>query len=207
MLLAGVAVPGFESPLTSRLYEEALALGQSRIESVQTRYHRPYRLQLARPPVDYIDVITPFRGVVLITEDRTRLGIRGFTQREAAEALGDRAGVVELRIEMTFHPQNTFVGVPGYDVELAAASPAARLMPQEVTRIPRFGPRIENGAPSAPVGAQPNQPRGAAMPVTGGTIVATFPIGTLNAAGVYDVVVSEMGKELARAGVNFAGLR
>ena len=45
------------------------------------------------------------------------------------------------------------------------------------------------------------------MPVTGGTIVATFAIGTLNAAGVYDVVVSEMGKELARARVNFAGLR
>ena len=45
------------------------------------------------------------------------------------------------------------------------------------------------------------------MPLTGGTIVATFPIGTLNAAGAYDVVVSEMGKELARVRVNFAALR
>jgi len=209
VLLAGAAGLGFESQIDARLIEEALALGQSRIESVHTRYHQPYRLQVARPPFDYIDVITPFRRVVLITEERTRLGIRGFTQREAAEALGNQADVVEFRLEMTFHPQNTFVGVPGYDVELvAAASPIARLMPREVTRHPRFGARIETGPLSAPPVALPNAPGGGGgMPVTGGTIVAIFPVGTLSAGGVYDVVVSETGKELARARVNFAGLR
>jgi len=206
VLLAGAAGLGFESRINARLIEEALALGQSRIESVHTRYHLPYRLQVARPPFDYIDVITPFRRVVLITEERTRLGIRGFTQREAADALGNQAGVVEFRVEMTFHPQNTFVGVPGYDVELVSASPSARLMPREVTRHPRFGARIDTGPLSAPPVALPNAP-GGGMPVTGGTIVATFPVEALNAAGAYDVVLSEMGKELARARVNFAGLR
>jgi hypothetical protein len=202
---AGAAAPGFETQIDPRLMEAALALGQSRIESVHTRYHQPYRLQVARPPFDYIDVVTPFRRVVLIAEERSRLGIRGFTQREAAEALGRQAGVVELHVEMTFHPQNVFVGVPGYDVELAA-SPDTRVRPEEVARHPRFGPRIETGSLGAPAGAPLNQGR-VAMPVTGGTLVATFPLSALNAAGVYAVVVSEMGKELARARVNFAGLR
>jgi hypothetical protein len=206
LLLAGTAVSGLETAITPRLIDEALALGQSRIESVRARFHQPYRLQVGRPPFDYIDVLTPFRRVVQITEERTNLGIRGFTSREAAAALGSQASVVELRIEMTFHPQNVFVGVPGYDVELMVVSTAARLMPQEVVRIPRFGPRIDGAPLPAPAGALPGQ-GGGGMPLTGGTIVATFPIGTLDASGVYDVVVSEMRKELARVRVNFAALR
>ena len=206
LLLAGTAVSGLETAITPRMIDEALVLGQSRIESVRARFHQPYRLQVGRPPFDYVDVVTPFRRVVLITEERTNLGIRGFTNREAAAALGAGAGAVEVRVEMTFHPQNVFIGVPGYDVELMVVSTAARVMPREVTRIPRFGARIESAPLPAPAGALPNQ-GGGSMPVTGGTIVATFPVGTLEAAGVYDVVVSEMRKELARVRLNFAGLR
>ena len=205
--LVGAGVLGFETVLTPRHLDEALSIGQSRIESVHTRFHQPYRLQVARPPFDYVDVVTPFRRVVLLTEERTNLGIRGFTTREAAAALGAQAGVVEIRVEMTFHPQNVFIGVPGYEVELATTSIPGRLKPAEVTRLPRFGPRIEGASLPAPVGAAPNQRGGGSMPLTGGTIVATFPAATLTATGIYDVVVSEMGKELARARVNFAGLR
>jgi hypothetical protein len=207
LLLAGNIASGLETAITPRLIDEALTLGLSRIESVHTRFHQPYRLQVARPPFDYIDVVTPFRRVVRNTEERTNLGIRGVTNREAADALGTASGVVEIRVEMTFHPQNVFIGVPGYDVELTVASPAARLMPREVIRIPRFGARLETPPLPAPPGAPPNQSGGGGMPLTGGTIVATFPIGTLNAAGAYNVVVSEMGKELARVRVNFAALR
>jgi hypothetical protein len=204
-LLAGTAA-GLETTLTTRLLQDALNIGQSRIESVRVRFHQPYRLQIARPPFDYIDVVTPFRRVVLTAEERTNLGMRGFTTAEAAAALGSAAGVVETRVEMTFHPQNVFIGVPGYDVALVAPSTAARVMPQSVERIPRFGPRIDGPALPAPAGGPPNLP-GGGQPLTGGTLVATFAIGTLDAAVGYDVVVSETGKELARARVNLAGLR
>ena len=206
MPFAGAAVLGFDPAISPRQIDEAMGIGQSRIDGVQARFHQPYRIQVNRAPFDYIDVVTPFRRVVLITEERTNLGIRGFTNREAAAALGAGASVVEMRVEMTFHPQNVFIGVPGYDVELMVVSTAARVMPREVTRIPRFGVRIESAPLPAPAGALPNQ-GGGSMPVTGGTIVATFSVGTLEAAGVYDVVVSEMRKELARVRVNFAGLR
>jgi len=205
--LLGAIVLGFETTLTPRHLDEALSIGQSRIESVHARFHQPYRLQVARPPFDYVDVVTPFRRVVLLTEERTNLGIRGFTTREATDALGDKAGVVEFGVEMTFHPQNVFIGVPGYEVELASPLNAGRLKPTAVTRLPRFGPRIEGAANPSPVGVAPNQRGGGSMPLTGGTIVATFPAGVLTATGIYDVVVSEMGKELARVRVGLAGLR
>jgi hypothetical protein len=206
-LLAGAGVSGFEPAITPRLIGEAIAIGQSRIDSVRTGFHQPYRLQVGRPPIDYVDVLTPYRRVVLLTEERTQLGIRGFTQGEAATALGNQSGVVELRVEMTFHPQNAFVGVPNYDVELVAASPPARLMPGNVERIPRFGARIGTGPLPAPAGATPNRPGGGGSPLVGGTIVATFPIAVLNGTGAYEVVVSEKGKDLGRAQVNFAGLK
>ena len=202
-LLAGAAVSGFEPSITPRLIDEAIGIGQSRIDSVRTRFHQPYRLQVGRPPIDYIDVVTPYRRVVLLTEERNQLGIRGVTQREAAAALGNQSDVVELRVEMTFHPQNAFVGVPGYDVELVAGSPPTRLMPSNVERIPRFGARIEAAPLPAPSGATPNVP-GGGSPLVGGTIVATFPMAGLNGTGAYEVVVSEKGKELGRARVNFA---
>jgi hypothetical protein len=205
-LLLAATAGGFETALSPRLLDEALSIGQSRIESVRTRFHQPYRLQIARPPFDYVDVVTPFRRVVLLTEDRTNLGIRGFTTREAVDALGTQAGVVEFRVEMTFHPQNVFIGVPGYEVELLAPGTPDRLKPMEVTRLPRFGPRIDGPLP-APSGGPPDPRRGGSLPLSGGTLVVPFAAGTLSATGAYDVVISETGKELARARVNFAGLR
>jgi hypothetical protein len=208
-LFAGAAVSGFEPTITPRLIDEAVGIGESRIDSVRTRFHQLYRLQVGRPPIDYIDLVTPYRRVVLLTEERTALGIRGYTQREATAALGSRSGVVELRVEMTFHPQNAFVGVPDYDVELVPSpptSPPTRLMPGNVERTPRFGARVETAPQPAPAGATPNRP-GGGSPLVGGTIVAAFPIARLNTAGAYEVVVSEKGKELGRARVNFAGLK
>ncbi len=207
IVLAAAAVTGFEPTISPRLIDEAVVLGQSRVDSVRARFHQSYRLQIARAPIDYIDVVTPFRRVVLLTEERTQLGIRGFARREAIAALGDQAEIIELRVELTFHPQNTFVGVPGYDVELAEALPPARVPPQTVARIPRFGPRVDAASAASLATAPPLQPGGGGMPLTGGAIVASFPIASVNGGAVYDVVVSDAGKDLGRARVSFAGLR
>ena len=206
-VLTGVAVSAFEPTMSAKLIDEAVLIGQNRIEATHARYHQPYRLRVARAPIDFIDVVTPFRRVVLLAEERAQGGNRGFTQREAAAALGDRAGVIELRIELTFHPLNAYVGVPAYEVELATTtSPPTRLAPREVARIPRFGARTETGPLPSPPGSPLNQP-GVSQPLSGGTIVAGFPIDTLDGAGAYDVVVTEKGKELARTRVAFGMLR
>jgi hypothetical protein len=191
VLLAGSTVAGFEQALDRRLIDEAIAIGQSPIEAVRTRYHQPYRLQVARPPIDSIEIVTPFRRVVRLAEERMRVGDRIFSQRDAIAALGDRSDVVEGVIEMTFHPLNTFVDVPEYDVELATASPAARITPRNISRVPRLDSPVPGGGQA----------------LIGGTITASFSAGALNPNGVYEVVVGEKGKELARARVDLGRLR
>ena len=173
------------------------------------RFHQPYRLQVARPPFDYIDVVTPFRRVVLITEERTNLGIRGFTNREAAARARHRLGVVEIRVDMTFHPQNVFIGVPGYDVELTVAStrraadaaggdPHPALWRSSSKRAPLPAPA--GGAP------EPERRRRHAADRRHDRRDLSHRHTRMPLAS-YDVVVSEMGKELARVRVNFAALR
>src|SRR5688500_4233425 len=107
-----------ELMLGPRAHAEALDIGQSRIASVRTRFHRPYRLVVARASVDYIEVVTPYRRVALAAEARTRLGERALGQREARAVLGDTPEQIDLLVELTFHPQNTFIGVPAYEVRL-----------------------------------------------------------------------------------------
>ncbi len=206
VLCAGTALAGFEQTLDRRLIDDAISVGQSRIEAVRTRYHEPYRIQVARPPIDYIDIVTPFRRVALLAEERAQAGGR-LSQREAIALLGDRSTLVEFLVEMTFNPLNVLVGVPAYDVELATAAAAVtRIDPLQIGRIPRFGARLERvPLPSRFVGA-PSLP-GESQPMLGGTIVATFSAGALNPNGVYEVVVSEKERELARARVDVGTLR
>jgi hypothetical protein len=191
VLCARSTVAGFEQALDPRLIGDAIAIGQSRIEAVRTRYHQPYRIQVARPPIDDIEIVTSFRRVVLLAEERVQAGNRLFGQREALSALGDRSMLVEVLVGMTFHPLNVLVGVPEYEVELATASPGARISPRSISRVPRFGFPLPGGS----------------QPLVGGTIAASFGAAALNPHGVYDVVVSEKGKELARTRVNLGQLR
>jgi hypothetical protein len=206
LLLVGGVAAGFELPISLRLIDEAVVIGQSRIEAVRGRFHRPYRVPIGRAPVDYVDIVTPFRRMVILAEERAQSGARGFTQREAASALGPNASVVDIVVELTFHPLNVFVGVPGYDVQLVRPSSDSPLLPRSVTRTPRFGSRIEVPSPATPNPAILNTP-GVSQPVTGGAIAATFDATVLERSGVYDVVISEMGKELGRGRLDFGALR
>ena len=210
VILATGAVSGFERSLDLPLINAATAIGESRVESVRTQYHRPYRLLVARAPIDYIDVVTPFRRIVLIAEDRARLGNRPLGQRETLAAAGDRVSLVEFMVELTFHPFNTYVGVPLYEVELVALQPITparptKILPLQINRTPRFGARVDGMPPLSP--SVPLNVPGISEPMLGGTIVAGFDALGLESAGVYDVVVNEKGKELARVRVNLGSLR
>ena len=108
VIFATSAASGFERSLDLPLLNAATAIGESRVESVRTQYHRPYRVPVAKPPIDYIDVVTPFRRIVRIAEDRARAGARPLGQRETLAAAGDRVNLVEFVIELTFHPLNAY---------------------------------------------------------------------------------------------------
>src|SRR4029453_14034876 len=95
---------------------DAIELGQSRIDDVRSRFHAAYHIEVMQPPVDYIEVVTPFRRIALDAETHTRAGERLYGQREALATLGDNPARVDVIVELTFHPLNNFVGVPSYTV-------------------------------------------------------------------------------------------
>ena len=205
-VLTGSTVFAYDATLDRRSIEEAMTIGQSHIESVRVRFHQAYRIPVGRAPVDYIEVITPFRRIEVEAETRARSGNRSLSQREALDLLAAAPDQVEFFVELTFHPQNTYIGVPAYDVRLAPAGRggAPPLEPRNVERFPRYGARVE-GLP-LPYPAAPAVP-GHSEPVLGGTLAARFDARLLDRIGVYDVIVSEAGKEMARARTNLAMLR
>lgn len=200
--LAGAAI---QVTLDRRAIEEAMYIGQSRIEVERTRFHAAYRVTVARPPVDWIDVITPFHRVALAAEVHARQGGGMFAQRHALEVLQQAPNQLDLLIEMSFHPLNTYVGMPSYDVALLGPG-GTRAAPRRLDRYPRFGPRPESAGPALPA---PNAAPvvGLGEPVLGGTLIAAFDASTLDAKGRYEVVVLEGTNELARAGMDFGTMR
>jgi hypothetical protein len=208
LVVAAATTRGVELMPGPRALTEAVDIGQSRIGSLRTKFHEPYRLHVQRAPVDYIDVVTPFRRVVLAAEAGARRGDRMFGQREARAALAESPGQIDLRVELTFHPQNTFIGVPAYQVRLlpaiaTTASPEAR----DVSYVPRFGPRIEGVPLPFPYPTTSPGLPGGGQPLTGGTIVVRLDGATLDPNGLYDVLVVDGKTELARSRLDLRALR
>ena len=192
--------------LDRRALEEAIAIGQSSIESERTRFHAPYRVLVSRPPVDYLDIVTPFRRVVLVAEMRARLGDRRFGQAEALKVLDSGPMMIGVHVELTFHPLNTYVGVPEYHVTLVSLAGNV-VAPSTIDRVARFGPRMEGNRLPYPFSGSPPSPPGRSLPLLGATIVADFDAGRLDSNFVNDIVVSEAKKEIARVKMELGGLR
>jgi hypothetical protein len=205
LFAATTSLVSFERTLDPRSLADAIDLGQSRIDDQRSRFHASYHVEVGRAPIDYIEVVTPFRRVALEAEARTRAGQRLFGQREALATLGTEPSRVDIVVEMTFHPLNNFIGVPDYAVTLRAMTDAPPLLPRQIRGIPRYGPRVSATRPY-PYSVETPIPKGS-QPLLGGTIVATFDGLALEAQGSYWAVVSDSDKELARARVDFAKLR
>ena len=208
----GTVIRAFEVTIDPRGIDEAIRIAFSRIETERVGFHRPYRIGVGVPPVDWIDVITPFRRVELEAETRAEAGARVFSQRDALTVLSSTGQQIDVIVEMTFHPQNTFVGVPAYPVTLEEAPevpttrPRTRVQPSGVEPVPRFLPRLGNTLLPFPYDGARRALRGT-EPLLGGVIVNRFGIRALNAMGKYDVVVMDGGKEIARARLDFNALR
>ena len=207
---AAIGSSAIELALEPRTILEALDIGQTSIERTRTRFHADYRFVVGRAPVDFIEIVSPFRRLVIAAETGARLGRRMFGQRDALKALEPDPERVEVYVDLTFHPLNTYVGVPGYDVMLKAAQPGAPpLVPANIDRIPRFGPRVDGQPVYRPVPyAIPPRAPGGSEPLSGGTVIAQFDGRRLNPKGTYDaIVMDEKRKELASVRVDLLRLR
>src|SRR5262245_56661785 len=73
ILVSGATAVVYAPTLDRQAIEDAISVGQSRVETVRLRYHQQYRVHIGRAPVDYIDVVTPFRRLELAIEERARI--------------------------------------------------------------------------------------------------------------------------------------
>src|SRR6185295_2930401 len=120
LLASHVTVGAFEQALDPPSLAEAIEIGLSRIDDVRSRFHAVYRIDVMQAPVDYVEVVTPFRRVAIDAEAHTRAGERLYGQREALSTLGDNPSRVDVIAELTFHPLNNYIGVPDFAVTLVA---------------------------------------------------------------------------------------
>lgn len=202
LVAAGAAASAYAPRLDQRAIDDAVSIGHSPSEPRRERFHLSYRVHVARAPVDYVEIITPFRRLVLAAEERARIGDRFFQQRDAAAVLARHGEGIEIAVELTFHPQNTYVGMPVYDVSMARLSGRV-IRARALQGVPRFTPRV-TGFPVPGVGA--GLPAGG-QPLVGGTVLAHFDRADLDPQGTYDIVVREAGKELATGRIDLAAVR
>jgi hypothetical protein len=202
---AAVGLSAVQLTLEPRAISEAIAIGQSRVEKDRRAFHAPYRIPINKAPVDFVDVVTPFRRVALHAEARARVGDRSFNQRQAFDLLATAPAELEVWVELTLHPQHTYVDVPPYVVSLLDRT-GVRITARSVEREPRFGARVDGEPLRIPVPGGLAK-TGVSEPMLGGTVKAQFDGRLLDAAGAYDVVVEEEMRELARARIELGRLR
>ena len=205
LLLSASAGDAVDLTLDLQSVTAAVLFGQSRADTDRRRFHEPYRLVLRAGEIDLLDIVTPYRRVVLAAEDHAAIGDRQWGQRQALALLDGAPQQIDLHIELTFHPLNVYVGVPDYRVVLGAQD-GTRIEPRNLALYSRFTPRLSDRPSVTPLpGGQ--LPPGKGQPLVGGTIVVSFDGRQLDPKGTYDAVITLNEKTAARARLELGKLR
>lgn len=192
IFVAMAALAAVNLSLSDRDITRAVEIGISS-EQARARFHASYIIPINDPTVERLEVITPFRRLVFITEERQRLGDWLFSHsgvRDPKAALQPWRGRLSLLAGLRFHPQNTFGDIPPY--EIVVGGPGGPLRPLDVIRT----------ALTAPVSGRPGE---FFTTLIGATIESVFDLAVVGEATRSVTVVLE-GKPVAGATIDFARL-
>ena len=169
--------------------QRALTVGKA-AGPVRARFHERYLVQTADATVTRLEVVTEFRRVVLAVEERLRFGDHLFGARDADQVLRPWRKRLEIVAQMRFHPHNTYIRVPAYDIVLEGFGGEAPLAALETQRVPVH---VVSGPRSA----------GKAMPLRGATVKAVFDAAALRQSN-RAIVVRLQDAELVRGKLDFS---
>jgi hypothetical protein len=169
----------------------AIAIGRG-TQAERTRFHAAYLRAASDPTIERVELLTPFRRVVVETERRLDFGDHQFGARQAAEVIKKWRSTLTISVRIRFHPQNVYVTVPPYETIVASSPGGDEVRLGDVRRTPLFAQ------------ANPDQP-GAGTALIGASIEYDFDLATV---GQTTRVVSVMlgDKTLARATIDFSKL-
>ena len=173
-------------PMTQAEVERALSIGRA-FDAERARFHKPYVVALSDPTVEQIDVVTEFRRVVLFAEEQIRQGDHTFGARQAERAVTPWHGRVTIVARLRFHPLNTFIASPPYDI-IVGQPPIAAVDTRRIALYATSGAGPKPGTPT---------------PLSGAIVEADFDAAAVGQEWRPVRVVLE-GKDVARTVVDFA---
>ena len=192
--------------------DEALLFGRQATTAERQAFHDGYQRTLKDSLVRRISIVSEYRRVVLTLEEKMRLLDRNYGQRQMTQMLVPWRGLVEVIAEVQFHPQNTYIGVPLYDVLLVRLDgPAAGsvIVPEANDRRPHFGVYWDPppmGSPWWPFPPTNAPVLGRSEPITGGWLQARFDAGLVT-TGRFDVVVKDGAATLGAAQFDMGAIK
>ncbi len=194
LLAAQPQVAGLTEVLTDRDIADALNLGGA-TEDTRARFHAPYIVAIEDATVERVEVITEFRRFVLAAEEHRQQGNwmlarGGYDQkgRTLKDLLQPFSGQVSVRVRLRFHPHNSYVTLPAFDIMLGEPT----LVPRQALRTPHIVPASGDGK--------------SRDFISGATIETTFDALSIQDRALPVRIVTE-GRELARAIVDFSALQ
>lgn len=169
--------------------DRALAIARG-TESERQRFHAPYIKRVDQPVIETVEIVSEFRRVVLLAEERARKGDRlfGYSVASAQQAVGPWVKRLAVKLRVRFHPQNTYVDVPPVEISLTGNAAA------------------QIGVVKEPVLAFPSSEPGARVPILGAVVEGVFDA-VLVGNGIREFVVAVNGSEAGRFSFDLAALQ
>lgn len=208
---AGVVVDAIDIQIDQNGIFDAIDFGRQATREARTAFHEAYQ---AAPgdTVRRISLVSEYRRVVLLMEEKKRQLDRNYGITQMNQALKPWRGLLDVIVELQFHPQNTYVGVPPVEVlivPLDAAGTPTPLVAEATDRLPHFGRYWDPPPMDSPWWPFPTPGlpviRGS-EPLTGGWIEARFDAAPFK-RGRHEILVKDGARTLARATFDFAALR
>lgn len=190
MLIVAVVAPiaAVDLDVTAADIERALSVARSQ-DSERARFHAPYIKTLNTPFVEKVEVVTEYRRVVLMAEERARKGDRmfGYSVSLATQAVGPWKRRLSIVVRLRFHPQNNYVDVPAVDVSLDGNAEALI------------------GVLKEPVLALPSKTPGDRLTVLGAVVEGVFDAAAVG-QGMREFAIRMDGRELTRVRFELSAL-
>jgi hypothetical protein len=193
LAVAAPAATGIDVGLDRAAVAEAVRIGRTSGRTAFSPFHDRYRIPIDDPVIREVEIVTEFRQVVLMTEEREGLGDATWDVDRARMAARSHRGRLDLILHLQFSPQNTYQSMPAYSVALYdRPGGAGTILPVGTTATPAY------------VGGQPAPP---GTPILAGSVRAMFDADRLDPHGRYLAAILLDGREVRRVPLDLGSIR